>query len=75
MEKSATTIAMVPHEKFSVTRQSLSSVLAGTPDMFSSGAGGDVLRDLAAGRRNSGEILLPRILLDCPLPCLAARCC
>jgi polyketide biosynthesis enoyl-CoA hydratase PksI len=47
-------------------------VLAGLPEMFSSGAGGDVLRDLAAGRRDSGELLLPRALLECPLPCLAA---
>ncbi len=32
MEKPTTTIAMVPHEKFSVTRQSLESVLTGTPE-------------------------------------------
>ena len=32
LEKPATTIAIVPHEKFSVTRQSLESVLAGTPE-------------------------------------------
>ena len=31
MQKPATTIAMVPHEKFSAARQSLESVLAGTP--------------------------------------------
>jgi polyketide biosynthesis enoyl-CoA hydratase PksI len=47
-------------------------VLSGMPDMFSSGAGSDVLRDLAAGRRDCDEVLLPRALLDCPLPCVAA---
>jgi len=30
----ATTIAIVPHEKFSVTRQSLQSVLTGTPEPY-----------------------------------------
>jgi polyketide biosynthesis enoyl-CoA hydratase PksI len=47
-------------------------VLAGLPEVFSSGASLEVLDDLASGRRAGGEILLPRILLDCPVPCLAA---
>jgi polyketide biosynthesis enoyl-CoA hydratase PksI len=47
-------------------------VLAGLPEVFSSGAAREVLDDLATGRRDSGEVLLPRVLLDCPLPCLAA---
>jgi polyketide biosynthesis enoyl-CoA hydratase PksI len=47
-------------------------VLAGLPDVFSSGASRDVIDDLATGRRDSGELVLPRVLLDCPLPCLAA---
>jgi polyketide biosynthesis enoyl-CoA hydratase PksI len=47
-------------------------VLAGLPDVFSSGASMDVLDDLVGGRRAPTEILLPRLLLDCPLPCLAA---
>jgi polyketide biosynthesis enoyl-CoA hydratase PksI len=47
-------------------------VLAGSPEIFSSGAGSDVLRDLVAGRRDSDELLLPRVLLECPVPCLAA---
>ena len=34
MEQPATTIAMVPHEKFSVARRSLESVLAGTPEPY-----------------------------------------
>jgi polyketide biosynthesis enoyl-CoA hydratase PksI len=47
-------------------------VLAGLPDVFSSGASFEVLDDLATGRRSGGEILLPRVLLECPVPCLAA---
>jgi len=47
-------------------------VLAGLLDVFSSGASFDLLDDLASGRRAATEVLLPRVLLDCPLPCLAA---
>jgi polyketide biosynthesis enoyl-CoA hydratase PksI len=47
-------------------------VLAGLPDVFSSGASLEVLADLVSGRRAGAEILLPRVLLDCPVPCLAA---
>jgi polyketide biosynthesis enoyl-CoA hydratase PksI len=47
-------------------------VLAGTDDYFSSGASPDVIDDLASGRRDSSELLLPRLLLDCPVPCIAA---
>jgi len=47
-------------------------VLAGLPDVFSTGATREVLADLVTGRRDLGELLLPRLLLDCPVPCLAA---
>jgi polyketide biosynthesis enoyl-CoA hydratase PksI len=47
-------------------------VLAGLPEVFSSGASFELLDDLASGRRAATEVLLPRILLECPLPCLAA---
>jgi polyketide biosynthesis enoyl-CoA hydratase PksI len=47
-------------------------VLSGLPDVFSSGASREVLRDLMSGNRDADELLLPRVLLDCPLPCLAA---
>jgi polyketide biosynthesis enoyl-CoA hydratase PksI len=47
-------------------------VLAGLPEVFSSGASREVLADLMSGRRDSGELTLPRVLLDCPLPCVAA---
>jgi polyketide biosynthesis enoyl-CoA hydratase PksI len=47
-------------------------VLAGLPEMFSSGASEKVLRDLLTRRREPSDILLPRLLLDCPVPCLAA---
>jgi polyketide biosynthesis enoyl-CoA hydratase PksI len=47
-------------------------VLSGMPDMFSSGASREVIDDLVSGRRDSSELLLPRALLDCPVPCIAA---
>jgi polyketide biosynthesis enoyl-CoA hydratase PksI len=47
-------------------------ILAGLPEVFSSGASLEVLEDLASGRRTASEVLLPRVLLDCPLPCIAA---
>jgi polyketide biosynthesis enoyl-CoA hydratase PksI len=47
-------------------------VLAGLPDIFSSGASLEVLEDLLTGRRAASEVLLPRVLLDCPLPCISA---
>jgi polyketide biosynthesis enoyl-CoA hydratase PksI len=47
-------------------------VLAGLPDVFSSGASREVIDDLVTGRRDGGELLLPRVLLECPVPCIAA---
>ncbi len=47
-------------------------VLGGLPDVFSSGASLEVLEDLVSGRRAASEVLLPRVLLDCPLPCISA---
>lgn len=47
-------------------------VLAGLPEVFSSGASYELLADLANGQRATTEVLLPRVLLECPVPCLAA---
>jgi len=47
-------------------------VLAGLPEVFSSGASRDVIDDLVSGRRDGGELLLPRVLLECPVPVVAA---
>jgi polyketide biosynthesis enoyl-CoA hydratase PksI len=47
-------------------------VLAADGEYFSSGASREVVADLATGRRDSGELLLPRLLLDCPVPVIAA---
>ena len=47
-------------------------VLAGLDEVFSSGASREVIDDLVSGRRDAGELLLPRLLLECPLPCIAA---
>ncbi|HEY4180519.1 MAG TPA: polyketide synthase [Kofleriaceae bacterium] len=47
-------------------------VLAGSSEYFSSGADRGVVSDLVTGRRDAGELLLPRLLLDCPVPVIAA---
>jgi polyketide biosynthesis enoyl-CoA hydratase PksI len=47
-------------------------VLAGLPDVFSSGASRDVLADLISGDRDSSELMLPSRPLGCPIPCVAA---
>jgi len=47
-------------------------VLVGLPEVFSSGASRDTLDRLAAGELNPGELLLPRAVLDVPVPTIAA---
>lgn len=47
-------------------------VLAGTREHFCSGATGQTLRDLRAGRLASTELVLGRRLLDVPVPVIAA---
>lgn len=47
-------------------------LLTGLPEIFCSGASRELLEDLAGGRLNPGEILLPRLPLECPVPCIAA---
>ena len=47
-------------------------VLGGSEDYFSSGASREVIDDLASGRRDSSELVLPRVLLECPVPVIAA---
>ena len=47
-------------------------VLTGEGDTFSSGAPRELLLRLAAGEVRPTDILLPRLLLDCPVPVVAA---
>lgn len=47
-------------------------VLSGLPDIFSSGASAEILTGLVSGRLESTELLLPRLLLECPVPTVAA---
>jgi polyketide biosynthesis enoyl-CoA hydratase PksI len=47
-------------------------VLAGLPEIFCSGASREVIEDLRSGKHDAGELLLPRLLLECPLPCISA---
>ena len=47
-------------------------ILAGLPDYFSSGATPDVLRKLAESKIEPRDLLLPRLLLNVPVPTIAA---
>jgi polyketide biosynthesis enoyl-CoA hydratase PksI len=47
-------------------------VLAGTPEIFSSGASLDMLRDLTHGAVAPTDILLAKAVLDLPVPVIAA---
>lgn len=47
-------------------------VLSGEGDTFSSGAPLALLKRLAAGELRPADIVLPKILLDCPVPVIAA---
>ncbi len=47
-------------------------VLAGLPEVFSSGASPELLRSFARGEMAPTEISLPRLLLDLPVPVISA---
>jgi len=47
-------------------------VLAGLPEYFCTGASREVLNDLVASRLPPADLLLPRVLLDIPMPVIAA---
>lgn len=47
-------------------------ILAGLPEYFSSGASLDVLKKLAESRIEPGDLVLPRRILDIPVPTIAA---
>ncbi len=47
-------------------------VLAGLPEYFCTGASREVLNDLVESRLPPSDLLLPRVLLDIPIPVIAA---
>jgi polyketide biosynthesis enoyl-CoA hydratase PksI len=47
-------------------------LLTGDGETFSSGAPATLLAQLAAGERHPSDIRLPRVLLECPVPVVAA---
>lgn len=47
-------------------------VLKGVPEIFSSGASANMLAALASGATQPTEIILPKIVLDVPVPVIAA---
>ena len=53
-------------------RRAHAIVLAGSQEVFCSGAAPEVIDDLVSGRRDGGELYLPRLLLDCAVPVIAA---
>ena len=47
-------------------------ILRGLPDVFCAGAGQELLLELAEGQRQASDIVLPKVVLDLPIPILAA---
>lgn len=47
-------------------------VLRGLPDVFCAGASREVLLELAGGEMNASDIVLPKLMLDVPVPTIAA---
>ncbi len=47
-------------------------VLRGLPEVFCAGASKELLLELAGGQRAPADITLSRLLLDVPIPCIAA---
>ena len=47
-------------------------ILAGLPEYFSCGASLEVLKKLAEARIEPGDLILPRRILDIPVPTIAA---
>ena len=75
--KNALTIAMVEEleqQCATVNRDEgvKALILAGLDDYFSTGADRDVIDQLIAGRASPRDLLLPRVLLDVPIPVIAA---
>ncbi len=47
-------------------------ILLGLPEVFCAGAHEDLLHDLAEGKASASDILLPKLILDLPIPTIAA---
>jgi len=47
-------------------------VMRGLPDVFCAGASQDLLQQLAAGEMSASDIILPKLVLDLPVPMIAA---
>jgi len=47
-------------------------ILRGLPDVFCSGANRDLLLELAEGKLGASDIVLPKVVLDLPIPTIAA---
>ena len=47
-------------------------ILRGLPDVFCAGADKDLLLELAEGNRAASDIVLPKVVLDLPIPVIAA---
>jgi len=47
-------------------------ILRGLPDVFCAGADQELLLELADGKRQASDIVLPKVVLDLPIPIIAA---
>ena len=47
-------------------------IFRGLPDVFSSGANRDLLLELAEGKQEASDIVLPKVVMDLPIPTIAA---
>ncbi|MFH1532641.1 MAG: polyketide synthase [Pseudomonadota bacterium] len=47
-------------------------ILRGLPDVFCAGADKELLLELADGERRASDIVLPKVVLDLPIPAIAA---
>ena len=59
-------------ERLARDREVRVGVLRGLPDVFCAGAAEEVLLELARGEMSASDIVLPRLVLDLPMPMIAA---
>lgn len=59
-------------ERLTQDREARVGLLRGLPDVFCAGASEEVLLELAQGEMSASDIVLPKLVLDLPIPMIAA---
>jgi polyketide biosynthesis enoyl-CoA hydratase PksI len=72
MSESLVTQLMERLHEITVAQQVRVVVIKGLPQVFSGGASRELLEDLVRGRAAPSDILLPKAILDLPVPAIAA---